>query len=289
MMKWALDFTIIISLLTVAFSLTGCSSMLYQPSVSEFFDARGAKLPFEDVFFQNEEQVLLHGRYFKGTDSQKGKKPRARILFFHGNGENLTSHFASLLFLLEQGYDYFIFDYQGYGMSEGSPSPKGTVQDGKAALEWIRKKSPAAPLVIFGQSLGGAVALSTLLDSQERADIPLTVIDSSFLSYKQAARGVLRNHWFTWLLQPFTYLVLSDRYAPDDKVSQLKMEFLVIHGTQDRVIPYELGVELFEALDTKKEFWKLEGGKHTDGFWRKDGTRDRFIAFLNQRFARVED
>src|SRR5690606_22141072 len=113
------------------------------------------------VFFKAKNGNQLFGWYFK---NRKGVSPKATVVFFHGNAENLSSHYLSLAWLVDYPYDFFIFDYQGYGRSHGDPSPQKTVEDGIAALELMNERAPGRPLIVFGQSLGGAIALRTVVE-----------------------------------------------------------------------------------------------------------------------------
>lgn len=269
----------------LSIGLLGCSSMLYHPTSETYFDPKQGGLSYDDVSFSSQNGRKLHGWYFR---TAARKKPKATIVFFHGNGENLTSHFATLAWILPYGYDYLIFDYQGYGSSEGEPSPEGTVQDGIAALRFVKGRAPESPLVVFAQSLGGAVALRTLIELKGEVPVRLVVIDSSFLSYQAAGRSVLSQHWLTWILQPFSTLVLSDAWAPGERVAEISpTPLVVLHGDQDQVIDFKLGERLFEKAKEPKEFWRVENGRHTDAFWRH-GTlyRERFLKRLEQALAR---
>lgn len=250
--------------------------MLYHPTNLKYFDPQKAGATPEDVWFVNNEKINLHGWYFHNALKIP---PKALIVFFHGNGENLTSHFATLLWILNQGYDYFIFDYQGYGESQGKPSPQGTVDDGKAALLWANAHRGGAPLVVFAQSLGGAVAMRSVIEIKDVVPIQLVVVDSTFSSYKEAARSILRRSWVTWILQPVTYFALSDSFAPDNQINKIApIPMVVMHGTKDQIIDFSLGKEVFELAGEPKEFWTIDDGYHTDGFWRHGTTyRQMFL------------
>ncbi len=246
----------------------------------------------ESIHFASEDGTRLHGWYFSNRER---RPPKAFLVFFHGNAENLTSHFIALTFLLEEGYDFFIFDYRGYGESEGKPDPEGTVMDGKAALRWAHAraaqfKEPQPPLVVFAQSLGGAIALRSIIDLGGSVPIRWVVADSTFASYRAAAASVMSNSWVTWPFQPLACLLMSDRYAPGDKVTQISpVPLLVIHGDKDPVIDISLGRKLFEKAKEPKEFWLVEGGGHTDAFMRASPTyRQKFIARLNEVTTRTE-
>ncbi len=267
-----------------ALALSGCSSLLYYPSRNLFFDP--AKLPNHprDVGFMSEDGTHLTGWYFRASEkSLEGKPPKGVLLFFHGNAENVSSHFTALYWILEKGYDFFIFDYRGYGRSGGEPSPKGTVEDGRAALRWLAANKPeGVPIIIFGQSLGGAVALRVAGDLKDEVDFKKIAVDSTFHSYRSVARKALSKHWLTWLFQPLAFVVMSDRYGPADAIPTLAPRpFLVIHGTNDRSVDFSLGEKVFELAAEPKTFWRIEGGGHIDALSRDlQGSRAKFLEWL---------
>jgi len=258
----------------------GCSSLLYVPIRPQIVDPAKLGVTPDEVFFDNETGQKLHGWYIHANP---GVKEKGQVVFFHGNGENLSTHFAALLWLPENGYSYFIFDNQGYGLSVGKPSPEGTVHDGKAAIRWAAAKYPRLPLAVFGQSLGGAVALRTVVELKSEAPIRLLTVDSTFASYRGAARSVLSHHWLTWWLQPATCLVLSDQWAPDDRVAEISpIPLIVMHGTKDQVIDYELGRDVYLRAREPKELWTVDGGRHIDAFWvHADVWRPKYLEALD--------
>lgn len=265
--------------------LSGCSSLLYFPTRVQHYDPAKMDVKWDDVVFPSLDGTRLGGWYFHHKDS-KLKKPKATLVFFHGNGENRTSHFATLVWLLDYGYDFFIFDYRGYGNSEGVPNPKGTVEDGVAAIRWVNQnKAENVPLVVFAQSLGGAIALRSLIELKKEVPIAWIVIDSSFQSYQWAGMSVLSQSLIGSILEPFSFLALSDEWAPLDRVKELApTPILVMHGDQDRLIGYRLGERLFIEAGEPKEFLRIEGGNHTDAFWRHQGKyKNIFLEKLKER------
>jgi len=263
-------------------NLSGCSSLLYHPSRTFHLNAAKILHPPQEVTFTSLDGTALHGWYFR-TASRKN--PKGLLVFFHGNAENISPHFAHLYWILEEGYDFFIFDYQGYGRSQGKPSPRKTVEDGTAALCWSFLKEPTVPLIVFGQSLGGAVALRTVSEVRGKIPISYLVVDSTFLSYKAVARDILSRHWLTWIFQPLATLTLSDRYAPGNRVAEISpIPLLVIHGDQDRTVSLRLGEKIFEKAGEPKEFLKIPGGRHIDALMRHDG---RYRKELLKRLNRI--
>jgi len=261
---------------------SGCSSMLYYPTSEVYVRTEALKPPPQEIRFSSEDGTELHGWLFRASTEKPAK---GTIIHFHGNAQNLTAHFLFLYWIVNEGYDYFIFDYRGYGKSAGRPSPKGTVQDGRAALRWIAKNSPKdQPLIIFGQSLGGAIALRVAGELRDEIGYRGVIVDSTFHSYREAARKVLSQSALTWLFQPLAYLVLSDRWSPKEHIAKISPRpLLVIHGTRDRTVAYSLGERVFELAREPKEFWRVEGGGHTSllaGFDRSE--RQRFVAAIEK-------
>jgi fermentation-respiration switch protein FrsA (DUF1100 family) len=267
----------------IIISSVGCSSFLYYPSKEELVDRSKLPVQPEDIYFKVDDGTPLHGWLFQHTDNSlsvksphdKSSLPTAVILQFHGNAQNLSTHFMQLYFCLEYNMDYFIFDYEGYGESEGSTTPKNTVRDGIAALHWLTAKYPNTPVIIVGQSLGGAVALKTLIEYQKKEplpNIPLIMIDSSFSDYRAVARTVVSQHWLTWWLQPVAWSIIDNSQSPEEDLLQLQNKmFFVVHDKSDRVVNYSLGERLFKNLPSNKKFLALENGNHTDFFYRNKG------------------
>ena len=246
----------------------GCSSLLYYPSKDPFTDPVRFRHHPTDVEFTTSDGVHLHGWYFKSPT----RPAKATVLYFHGNAQNLTTHFYGMYWALDQGVDYFIFDYRGFGLSDGSPSPEGTVKDGHAALDWINQhKDPVTKLILFGQSLGGAVALRVACESNASTDYDKIIIDSGFMSYRKVAQKVLASHWVTWPIQWLGWLVMSDAVAPEDCMSRISPHpLLVVHGLDDQTVPFAMGEQIYTAALPPKEFWQIEGGRHTDFLFREN-------------------
>lgn len=282
--RWAQAF-----LMAVALGLlSSCSSLLYQPTDIFYVDPSHYNVKPKDVVLESSDGTKLAAWYFSSHPDHPDHPPKAVLVFFHGNAENMTSHYQSLVWILKYGYDFLIFDYHGYGVSDGKPSPEKTVEDGKAAIRWANRLWKGAPkevpLVVFGQSLGGAIGLRAALEMKSEVPIKLVVADSTFVSYEEVGQKLLARHWFTWIFQPIPYLVLSDKYAPRDRVLELSpIPLVVIHGDHDQVVDYELGKEIYEKAREPKEFWPVPGGTHIDGMRRKDPSiRNKLIAKLDQ-------
>ncbi len=255
--------------------LSSCSSLFYYPDRNIYVNPQALPYQPQDVYFNSEDGTQLHGWFIERED--KKAKPKALVVHFHGNAQNLSAHFAGLEWIRKRGFDYFIFDYRGYGKSQGEPFPKGTVEDGMAAIRWAHNRSPETPLIVVGQSLGGAVALRAVFETQDKVPVKLVVADSTFHSYQEIGRKTLAKSWLFWLFQPLAYVLLSDKWAPLDKIGKLSpTKVLVVHGEKDHIMPISLGKRVFELAKEPKEFWEIKNGTHIDFTWRiQEGYRDR--------------
>ena len=177
------------------------------------------------------------------------------ILFFHGNGGNISHRGDSIYIFHKLKLNVLIIDYPGYGESDGTPSELGLYQSADAAWMYLTKNKKLNPdrVIIFGRSLGGAVAV----DLASRVKAGGLILESTFSSVRDILNIVMPK------LSHFIYL----RYSMDsiNKLKTIDMPVLVIHSPEDTVIPFELGVKLFQGVQSEKDFLQLQGG-HNDGF-----------------------
>ena len=264
---------------------------MYAPASGYYVLPQKMGFKVDDVILLSEGNKI-NGWYFHQS---RYEKPRGIILFFHGNGENRSTHFLSLLWILKEGFDFFIFDYRGYGESDAETTPRGTVMDGVSALQWTfaQAQKENLPVVLFAQSLGGAVALRSLIEypvathQSVPESLKLMVFDSSFESYIRAGASVLSKHALTFLFQPLS-LTLSDDWAPNQAMKKLpKIPAMVFHGDQDQVIDQRLGKELYMDLPSKKTWVTVKGGHHIDAFVLHGQTYQKILGHrLNQLIPR---
>ena len=221
---------------------------------------------WEEVRFKSADGTELTGMWFPA----RAPLSKGVIVQFHGNGENMTSHYHFVYWLALEGYDVFVLDYRGYGASGGKKSLSGAVEDGVAALRVARGRAGGARerLVVLGQSLGGAVALASL-DRDGGEGVRGVVLDSTFASYRGVAQDKLATWWLTWPLQwPLSRLLISDRWAPRRLIARRRpVPLLVLHSLGDPIVPYAQGRALFDAAPGPKEFWKLDSSGHTEAFF----------------------
>lgn len=262
--------------------LSSCTHLFYQPDSKVYIKPSDLNLEFEEYHWKTPDNVFLHALHLRSQI----RPSKGLILQFHGNAENLSSHFMGLAWVVAKGYDLISFDYRGYGRSGGEPSTKGIHLDSLTALEKsleIVKMRNIPKFIVYGQSLGGAISMRGVFDFPKRNEIDLIVMESTFSSYKDIAFDKLTGRWFLMPLSPLAYVLVSDEVAPQSYLDQLDRPLLVIHGDQDHIVPYKFGKEIFDKTpkDIQKKMWTIEGGSHIDAFWIDQGVhRDQFIEYL---------
>ena len=206
-------------------------------------------LAYEDVALQTRDGVRLHAWFIPVV------QPRATVLFCHGNAGNISHRLDSIRLLHSLGLQVLILDYRGYGKSEGSPSEAGTYRDVDAAWHYLldMRGIPAGEIIIFGRSLGAAVAA----DLASRTRPVAVILESGFTSVADIAAGL-----YPWLP---VRLLSRYRYNNLDKVAQISAPLLVVHSRQDEIIPFAHGERLFERAREPKSFLEIQGS-HNDTF-----------------------
>ncbi len=223
--------------------------LLYLPSRELAGTPDDIGLAYEDVALVTDDGYRLHGWYLPAD----AKQPV--VLFFHGNAGNISHRLDTLRLFHQLGLNTLIVDYQGYGRSEGSPSEPGTHLDALAAWRYLVKDRgvPADKIVLFGRSLGAAVATELAARHRPRA----LILESAFTSLPDLAAQ----------LYPFMPVRLLTRYHYDNHALMAKIScpVLVIHSAADEIVPFTHGRALFEAAPEPKRLLVIQGS-HNDGF-----------------------
>ena len=212
--------------------------------------ARLSGLPLEDVWFPSADGTRLFGWYVESAATS------AVLLWCHGNAGNIINRLENLRELYRIGLSVFLFDYRGYGRSQGRPSEEGLYGDAVGAYNYLTRTRMlrADRIVLFGRSLGAAVAAEVAAQKPAAG----LILESPFPSVEAVARfhyGGLPLHW-----------LLGAEFRLIDRLPQLSLPKLVIHGDRDDIIPMELGRQVFDAALPPKEWYVIPGADHNNTY-----------------------
>ncbi len=244
---------------------------VYQPYRQ--LETSGSELgrPFEDVHFETSDGVGLNGWFFP-ADTDSSRKHLVYLLC-HGNVGNISHRLEHCSALLETGPSVFIFDYRGYGRSQGRPGEEGTYLDAQAAHQWLRRKGFAATNIIaLGESLGGGVASELAL----RESLGGLVLQSTYTSITDVGAEL-----FPWL--PVRWIG-SIKYDTRARLPRIKVPLLVMHSRTDGLIGFAHAERNFAAANEPKLLWEIAGG-HNQFL---EGDRARYLEGLNAFLIKVE-
>ena len=255
-MKFIHNLRLLIVLASLLVGLSGCTHLMFVPMAKLVRTPDQVGLEYNDVAIKIQEGVSLHGWHLPATGDLKGS-----ILFLHGNGENISTHLATVYWLPEQGYEVFMVDYRGYGQSDGGVDLVGSFQDVTASIEYaVNNKKTNKGLVIFGHSFGASLSIYSVSNSEYKDQINAIISIGAFSDYRQIVRDALSRSWLTWAFQwPVSFTVNND-YAPVDYVKDISpVPLLIMHSAEDEIVPYYHAELLYKAAAQPKYFEKLEG------------------------------
>jgi len=240
------------TLLATLALLTGCGSaversFIYYPTTRLEATPADYGLPFEDVRPTAEDGVRLHGWYVPG--------PRAvTILWCHGNAGNISHRLDNLRLMRERlGVATLLFDYRGYGASEGTPSEIGTYRDARAFRSWLRNRQVVAgPVVYFGRSLGAGVAAQLAAEDPPAA----LILETPFTSVRAMANATV----------PGAGYLFRTRYDTLGRIVDVRAPVLIFRAGADEIVPSHHGRALFEAAREPKRFVEIPGARHNDTY-----------------------
>lgn len=224
--------------------------LIYFPTREHDLSPAALGLVHEEVPLLTEDEVRIHAWFLPAKGST------GTVLVCHGNAGNVSHRLDRALLMQSRLHaDVLLFDYRGYGRSEGSPDEEGTYRDARAAWRWLRARGHGRDrVVLFGESLGSAVALQLAIEGEARA----LVLESPFTSIPDMVRAV-----FPFL--PVSSLMRT-QYDNLAKVPRLRMPLLVLHGDRDEVVPFRQGQRLFEAAPEPKRLYAIPGAGHNDTY-----------------------
>jgi len=220
-------------------------NMVFYPMKDLAVTPADMNIEYEDAYIRTDDDVTIHAWYIPADSSGS-----QAVLFCHGNAGNISHRLETIEFLHRLGLSVLIFDYHGYGLSSGEPSEQGVYGDARSCYDWLatEKGYAAENIILFGRSLGGAVAI----DLASRVPCRALVVESSFTSAADMARRIF----------PFlpTGLILRYRFDSMSKIDKVNCPVLITHSPDDDLIPFYMGEKLFERAGQPKQFLEISGG-----------------------------
>lgn len=225
---------------------------VFFPMKELFTDPKTADLPYENIYFKAPDGVLLHGWFIPKDHS------RFTVIFCHGNAGNISHRIDKISILHGLGLSVFVFDYRGYGKSKGSPNERGLYNDAQAAYSYLVNERGVKPekIILYGESIGAAVAV----DLAAKKKVKGLIVEEAFTSIREMAH-------MAFPMVP--YFIFSSRFDSLSKIGRLACHKLFIHSVDDEIVPFSMGMRLFEAAGQPKRMVKIRGSHNT--------------AFLNSR------
>jgi fermentation-respiration switch protein FrsA (DUF1100 family) len=228
---------------------------------------------FEDVTFKSGDGTKLHGWFFQPIEKVK---PKGTVVFHHGNTGSVGYHIGFVGWMARAGYQVLLYDYRGFGKSEGEITRKGLVQDARAAIIYAKSREDVdgKRIISFGHSLGGAKSLAALGEKMIPG-VRGVICFAGFASYEDMAKKVAGNMGADLVTDELSARDLVEKISP--------IPVLIAHGTKDAVVPLAQGEILFKNAKEPKTIYRIPNGSHTRALWMNDGEyRTKVLAWMGK-------
>lgn len=267
-----------VALVVLGLLPAGCVGLFFYPSHEIVLTPERLGLSHREVWFASADGTRLHGWLLPAQG-----EPRGTVLHVHGNAGNISSHVLQVAWLPKAGFNVFVFDYRGYGRSQGEPTIQGLEEDTRAALRTVLAlpETDGRPVAVLGQSLGGVIAVTALAGMPERQRVCLMVMEGAFAGYRRIVRDKLAGFWLTWPWREPLSAGLSGVVDPVDVIASLApVPVLIIHGGADETVPVAHAYSLYAAAQAPKSLWIVPDVGHTQVFMVNEDNRLRLVAAL---------
>ena len=270
------------ALVLLLLPLGGCSGLFFYPMSDWVQNPARQDLAYEDIILIHPDGLRLHGWWLPAQTEQV----RGTVYHLHGNAQNISTHLMNVAWLPSEGYQVFLLDYRGYGLSEGEPALPDVQEDVQLGLDWLERSNRVEPpLIVFGQSLGASLTAGVLGRESNQGKGDCVILEAPFTGYRDITRDIMRRSWVLW---PFSFIVaplMPDEGSPEDRVAGISPRpLLVMHSRDDQVIPFEHGRAVFEAAEAPKSFQPLSGGHIQSA--RSEAVRQRLLQFMGNECTR---
>ena len=254
-----------------------CTPVFFQPSGTIVSTPGLYGIEYHPVEFKAADGTALFAWFMPARGEAHGT-----VLYLHGNAMNISAHFANVGWMPAAGFNVLAFDYRGYGGSEGRPTLAGVQLDIDAAMRVLLERPDVDPerIIVFGQSLGGALAIYYVAHSKYRDNIRAVVADSAFADYRMVAKEKMADFFITWPLQWLPDYTVDNDYAPRAAVAAIApIPLLLIHGEDDSIVSPRHSKLLYDAAREPKAYWEIPDRGHIQAL-RDAGVRKRLTDFL---------
>ena len=222
-------------------------SLMYHPSENNYLDENELNHKIEKIKIPSDNELTAW--YFKKNKSLK------TLLFFHGNAGSLENRIYKLNDLSKLDLNYLIVAYRGFSGNKGSPTEQGLYKDARAAKYWLNLNNISDQnIIVYGESLGTAVAIDLAKDHKFAG----IILESPFTSMLKLSRK-----YYAWLP---TGLLLKDKYETDKKINKVFSPILFLHGRKDKIVPFEMGENLFKKANNPKFSYFVDNDDHMMDF-----------------------
>lgn len=271
-------------LLSLALLGSACSKLFFIPESELIRVPTDIGIKYQEEFVTTADGTMLHGWLLKS------EKPAAgTVIFLHGNAQNISYHIASVGWLVKEGFDVFLYDYRGFGKSEGESNFNNAISDFSDVLSHLRSGLPESEqqFIVFGQSLGAALTIAGVHAHHSEKSIKAVILDSAFSGFRTIAREKL-GLLFSWpAVADLFALTVPEKPVLTELIPELSpLPILFIHGGKDSIVPVTHTILLYEKAREPKQLWIEPDATHIASI-RTPDLRRRFVSFLNQSFAAV--
>jgi alpha-beta hydrolase superfamily lysophospholipase len=245
--------------------LTGCTQAFFHPLREQELTPGPQGLAYEDVWVESADGVRIHGWFLPAKSRASGT-----VMFLHGNAKNISAYLKNVQWLTEYGFNVFMLEYRGYGNSHGEPTLPGVLADVNAGFTALLRRQDVdrQRIAIYGQSLGGALAVYYVAHTAYRPYVRALVVESAFSSYRAITTEKLASFWLTWPFQWMPQLTVDEEYSPLPVVEKIApIPLLVIHGDQDPIVPVHQAGSCTRRHANRKNLI-VPGGVHNDAMPR---------------------
>jgi len=232
---------------------------LFFPFKTIEYTPKLAGLSYEDIYFATRDNKKINGWFIPAKDA------KYTILFFHGNAGNISHRLDKIKIFHDLGLNIFIIDYRGYGKSEGSPSEAGLYLDAKAAYSYLvdNCKMKSSSIILYGESLGGAIAL----ELATKVNASAVITEETFTSMRDIAKDI-----YPFLPSFF----VSDRFNSLSRIEKVSIPKLIIHSKDDKMIPFSNAQKLYDKAKEPKALAAINGS-HNDAFIESEKNYKNYI------------